>query len=191
MIDPTHLSSDHVFPPLHNRKTGSHWAAGSPTVLLPVTPAADAPQRVARHSAGEGPTEKGIVSIPLAIGTLDNIVTLRQPRGYTSLWAGMFGTLLGPDYANKDVKERGSARTFAFTALLPEMRPWTKDTLPEFKKPGGGDVVSGTVTSVLGAKSTPTEDVYLRIQFGIERDGLLHDAQVRPSGVTVGANPLG
>jgi hypothetical protein len=64
-----------------------------------------------------------VVLIPWAIKTPNNIVTLRQPRGYTSLWAGMFGTILGPEYNNKDVIERGSARTFAFVALLPDMLP--------------------------------------------------------------------
>jgi hypothetical protein len=130
-----------------------------------------------------------VVLIPWAIGTPDNIVNLRQPRGYTSLLTGMFGATLGPDYRDKTLKDRKSATDFLFSALLPDMKPWTRETLPEFKKRGGGAVVEGLVTSIVFATKAPTEEAYLRILFDVERNALLHDSQLRPPGVVIGEKP--
>jgi hypothetical protein len=165
------------------------WLLAPPAFFLLAVPDADAQQGVVPRPPAERTTEEGIVPIPWAIRTLDNVITLRQPRGYTSLLSGMFGAGFGSDYGDKALKGSKSETNFLFSALLPDMKPWTRETLPEFKIRGGGAVVEGLVTSVLVATKAPTEEAYLRILFNTERDNLLHDPQLRPPGVVIGEKP--
>ena len=73
-----------------------------------------------------------------AIGSPDNIVTLRIPLGYTSLWAAAIGAWVGPDYGDQTLRDRKSATAFSFAALLPDMAVRTKENFDEFTRPGGG-----------------------------------------------------
>jgi hypothetical protein len=137
------------------------------------------PQAVSRVMTE--PNGEKTVLIKWAIGTPDNIVTLRQPLGHMSLWAGAMGAWLGSAVD-------GSAETFSFLALLPDMRPWTKETLEDFTRPGGGNNVEGLVESVVWAGSARREKDFLAVRLEIERQYLVQGTRAPPS-ITIEAKP--
>jgi hypothetical protein len=135
-------------------------------------------------------SDSDYILIPWSIGSVDNVVTLKQPRGYTSLWAGAFRAILGPNYNPQARTARPSAEIFSFAALLPDMRPHTKDNLHEFTRRGGGDVVEGIVKTSLHIGNWRRERDFLVTALEAHRSVFLGQLTADHSvSVTVGEKP--
>ncbi len=104
-----------------------------------------------------------------AVDRPDNIVTLRIPAGYASLWAMRGQVVLGRYDQDEDGENRNSEISFYFSALLPDLRPRTKNNLDEFTRPGGGDEVSGSITSAVAEGNPQRERDQLLILLEIDR----------------------
>lgn len=124
-----------------------------------------------------------------AIGSPDNIVTLRIPLGYTSLWAAAIGAWVGPDYGDQTLRDRKSATAFSFAALLPDMAVRTKENFDEFTRPGGGDKVEGVVDSAIREGNWRRERDRLNTDLKIWRDRLIEVTPKRPHSMAVGEKP--